>query len=523
MKIRSLFCLITTVAACGDNVASTDATEGSATAASTTASSTTEGTGPTSTSGPTTTVSSTATGTDGGDGTSTDPGTSTAPGTGSSGDASTSTSGSSTADVTASSTGSGTTDPGCGPCDEPNQQCVDNICVTSCQGQDPDPCGPDQVCDVISGECHDKDAPCTLDGANVPCGAGTCGPGSVCDGQGACLPIAPCGDVLCTNDGHCWGTSCVCERAAACSDPPLDLMNGPFAVEIGSIDFTDECIAWMVTLRSGTDYLRRLDPAGVLTQWSGVANLNMGEVKVLRRLTVPQLTNPLPIAGKEVPPPLPKEGYGEVAISYTCCPTCGCQANPPQGVARLVEEDPVKPLPIVIVAQATQGMGPFGSNAADAGPHGLTWGVDRVLYVGNSTANGEYNSADLDKMEQAVEFKFATRVTASAPVSPVHLLIALEGGEVYRFNVVTKQAELVIDLMSDVTSLSHDAFSGLVYAGLASLEVVEIDPFTGEVATFQTMPGKGRVAVSPSGKLWYTPVKYIANLPLSAWDLPGSI
>ena len=46
---------------------------------------------------------------------------------------------------------------------------------------------------------------------------------------------------------------------------------------------------------------------------------------------------------------------------------------------------------------------------------------------------------------------------------------------------------------------------------------------TGEVATFQMMPGKGRVAVSPSGKLWYTPVKYLQNLPLSAWDLPGSI
>ncbi len=42
----------------------------------------------------------------------------------------------------------------------------------------------------------------------------------------------------------------------------------------------------------------------------------------------------------------------------------------------------VKAIPIVIVAQKTQGTGPFGSNAADAGPQGLTWGVDRVLYVG---------------------------------------------------------------------------------------------------------------------------------------------
>jgi len=146
-----------------------------------------------------------------------------------------------------------------------------------------------------------------------------------------------------------------------------------------------------------------------------------------------------------------------------------------------------------------------------------------VLYVGNSTANGDYNSADLDAMTQQVEFKFASRVTASAPISPVHLLVALEGGQVHRFNVLTKQAELVVDLMSGVTSLSHDAFTGRVYAGTAALKVIEIDPFTGETATFQTMPGKGRVAVSPSGKLWYTPVKYIANFPLSMWDLPGSI
>ena len=63
-------------------------------------------------------------------------------------------------------------------------------------------------------------------------------------------------------------------------------------------------------------------------------------------------------------------------------PACGCQADPPQGTARLVEEDMVKPLPIVIIAQKTQGTGPFASTAADAGPQGLTWGVDRVLYVG---------------------------------------------------------------------------------------------------------------------------------------------
>ncbi|MCB9701547.1 MAG: hypothetical protein H6711_06635 [Myxococcales bacterium] len=412
---------------------------------------------------------------------------------------------------------------GCGICNQPNQECIDDVCVTSCQGQDPDPCGPDQVCDVISGECKAADAPCTLAGGSEPCGDGICGPGSVCDGLGECVPIAPCAAVECTDDKACWGALCSCTREIECTEPSADLLNGPFSVDIGGLDFADDCNAWMVTLRSGTDYLRKLTPEGVVTTWAGVANLNMGEVRVLKRLTVPQaLKPPTDLAGEEVTPPTPVEGIGEVAITYTCCPSCGCFVDPPQGVARLNEMDMQNPLPIIIVAKPTQGTGPFGSTAADAGPHGLTWGQDRVLYVGNSTNNGDLNTADLDMMTQDLLLTFDSRVTAGAPVSPAHILVALIGGEVYRYNTNTGDAELVVDLMADVTSLSHDSFTGLVYAGLSTLEIVELHPFTGEVATFDMMPGKGRVAVSPSGKLWFTPVKYIYNGPLTSWPLPDA-
>ena len=77
------------------------------------------------------------------------------------------------------------------------------------------------------------------------------------------------------------------------------------------------------------------------------------------------------------------------------------------------------------------------------------------MYVGNSTANGEYNTANLDKMTQEVVNVFNARVTASAPISPVHLLVALDGGDLYRFNVLTKQADFALDLMANVTSLIH--------------------------------------------------------------------
>ena len=145
-----------------------------------------------------------------------------------------------------------------------------------------------------------------------------------------------------------------------------------------------------------------------------------------------------------------------------------------------------------------------------------------MLYVGNSTANGDWNTADLEKGTVDVLYKFEQRVTAATAVSPVHILVALIGGEVLRFNTLTKDVEPVIDLMVDVTSLTQDKFDGLVYASLADLSIVAFNPFNGDVSDFGAMPGKGRVSVSPSGNLWFTPVKYINVMPLESWPLPSS-
>jgi len=304
-----------------------------------------------------------------------EPGTGTAGGT----DTGASTTDAATTSATAASSSGGLL---CDSCDEPNQVCQDGVCITGCQGQDPSPCGVDEACDIITGECKPSDDGCLLAGPAIACDAKSCGPGSVCDDQGTCIPVAPCLDVACTGAGACWGTQCGCERPIACADPSLAALNGPFSDKIIGLDFADDCTAWMVTLRDGVDYLRRLTPADELTEWPGVSNLDMGEVKVLRSLTIPQLGVPLPWTSEPRPPgePTPVEGLGEVAITYTCIG--GCDGNDPQGVARLVEDDPQNPLPIVIVAAVTTGAGPFGVAVVDAGPQGLTWGIDRVLYVG---------------------------------------------------------------------------------------------------------------------------------------------
>jgi hypothetical protein len=154
---------------------------------------------------------------------------------------------------------------------------------------------------------------------------------------------------------------------------------------------------------------------------------------------------------------------------------------------------------------------------------GLTWGDDLRLYVGNSEANGNFDTADLDAQTQQFLTMFESRVTAAAPLTSVHLLIALDTGELLRFNTELNEATPVIDLEVGVTTLSHDSFSGLVYASLSDLSVVAVDPFSAEVTDFAVMPALGRVAVSPDGKLWWVPAKYlIGNMPLSTWDLPSS-
>jgi len=437
--------------------------------------------------------------------------------------------------------GSDSSDGGGDPClfcDGPNQVCIDDACVTTCQGQQPDPCGPAEVCDVMSGECRAPDAACTLSGGYEACGAQQCGPGSVCNGQGTCVPVAPCGDVACLADGACWGQACTCERTIDCTPPDIADLEGPFSTEIGDLEFADDCTAWMVTLRSGTDYVRRLTPDGTLDEWGGVANLNMGEVKVLKAVTPPAGIAPggpdgvhgragASEAGRgdRLRTTLSRgaEGLGEVAITYTCCSTCGCFVDPPQGVARLVEDDPGNPLPLVIESVVTQGTGPFGNAAADAGPFGLTWGIDRVLYAGNSTANGEVVTADLAMGTQDAIGSLPARITAGAPLSAAHLLFAVEGGELYLFNVLTLESGLVTSLGEDVTSLSHDAFDGRVYAGLRTLDIVVVRPWTGEVTPFgEVMPGPGRVTVSPNGQLWFSPVAILQDQPITAWDLPNA-
>ncbi len=52
---------------------------------------------------------------------------------------------------------------------------------------------------------------------------------------------------------------------------------------------------------------------------------------------------------------------------------------------------------------------------------GLTWGEDRVLYVGNTMVNGDFNTADLEAETCDVLFQFEDRISARSEHLRKHL------------------------------------------------------------------------------------------------------
>lgn len=389
----------------------------------------------------------------------------------------------------------------------PGQVRATGGCVDECADPSAAPCASGQVCDVSGGRCVDEGTPGLLEATETPCGDGlTCGPGSECSVDGQCDPIPACARRVCSADGsRCWGRGCAYERpAGSCTPAPLERLNMDDFLLGGDggafdLEFDEICNAYAVTMISGTDYLRQVEPDGTLTVWDGVTNLNMGEVAVLR-----------PIGGEFGEG---ADGPGEVALTYVCCATCGCVGDDPQGVARLDREG-AESLPMVVEATPSTGAGPWNSSALDTGPYGLTWGRDRTLFVGNVTTNGDLVRASLEEGTSEELHRFDARVLATAVYNRSSLVVALEGGELWLASTATDSRAPLTTLDGEVTSLLRDALTGHLFVALGDGRVLELDARGAMVSTFHTFEGPVRIARSPDGFLY-------ALDP--GWPRPGAI
>jgi hypothetical protein len=358
------------------------------------------------------------------------------------------------------------------------------------------------------GKCVAPGDGCVISNPTVACGAGTCGPGTDCGPSGTCTLQPPCTKLVCVG-GTCWGEACSCTRPApACVPAPLGApgeagtLNDPAFVRQGKnagegafdLDFDPDCNAWAVTMISGPDYLRKVDPAGQVTSITGVTNLNMGEVAVL--------------TGKEG---VFGGGSGDVALTYICCATCGCilsgSGGNPQGAAIFDENGGTLPMKIP-TEKYTGGKGPFGVASLDTGPYGLSWGLDRVLYLGNVQENGDFVALDLLGGSTTPIVLFPARVNATAPFDRDRMVVALEGGQVWLVPILGIAAAPVelLKLPADVTSLLRDPWSGRLYAELSNLDIVSFKPDGSDLMTFAKAPAKGRIALAPDGYLYHLTV-----------------
>jgi hypothetical protein len=272
------------------------------------------------------------------------------------------------------------------------------------------------------------------------------------------------------------------------------------------LELDDACNAYAVTIISGADYLRQLAPDGTLTTWTGVTNLDMGEVAARRRL------------GGE----FGAGEVGEIALTYICCTTCGCTGSDPQGVARLDRGGAVS-LPMVIVAMPSAGTGPFGHSVLDTGPNGLAWGRDRRLYVGNVMAQGDLVRADLDAMSTMEIHRLPARIHASATFDPRSLLVALEGGDVWRVSTDGPERVLWASLGEDVTSVVRDPFTGRVYVSTSSARIVEFDRAGTRLSELTSTGLLGRLAYSPDGGLYFLVHGWAMRAEVRRYDLPAAL
>jgi len=391
-------------------------------------------------------------------------------------------------------------------CTSPGQSCSEGTCVDDCRPPTATPCAAGTVCSVAegsSGKCVKPTDPCVVTGPTTKCGAISCGPGSLCDGAGGCYAALPCKTTECKGSA-CWGASCSCTRPPPlCTPAPLGKAGdvgtlndfaftrcGPHAPcdgGIQSIDFDQACTAWGVTTISGPDYLRSIDPAGKVTEYTGLTDLDMGEASAVHGKNGEFGTS-----------------LKDVALTYTC--VCGCTPSSAsqQGVAQL--ELSSGKLPFRIPSKTvTNGKGPFGIPCVDGGPFGLTWGLDSVLYVGNVDTNGDYFAADLAAGTTKLVHTYPNRVHASAPFDKLRMIVALEGGEVWLQPILgsTSAPSKLVTLATHVTSIVRDPWSGRVYAELGDQSIVSFAADGTDVKPFDKAPAQGRIAIAPDGFVYH--------------------
>ncbi|MFO0649467.1 MAG: hypothetical protein U0326_24715 [Polyangiales bacterium] len=384
-------------------------------------------------------------------------------------------------------------------CASPDNVCAMGACAYDCRLPGAAACPSGRVCDFTTGACLAVDASCLLTGSFRACGAQSCGPGTYCDATTSrCAPFGACSALVCDTAGRCYGRDCPCTRPATCTPPTLDQLNtAPMNSGLVSLDIDDACNVYGSTVIGGTDYVRRMNPSGVYSEFAGLSNLDMGEVAVQR-------------GGGGASP--------NVAAVYACCSRCGCSGSVIQGVG-LVDRA-TNTIPMTAPAEVTTGGSAIPVIYFSEGPLGLAIAASGDVFVGNLRASGDYFRIPAMGASPVMVTTLPRRVHASAMLDPRTMLVAVETGELYRVDLAGGASpERVGTLGMGVASMRADFFSGRVYASLSDGRIVSFRADASDQRTVATLPDVQRIAFSPDGSLFHMSVAAVGTARFSRIDV----
>ncbi len=393
-------------------------------------------------------------------------------------------------------------------CPEAGASCVAGVCKSQCAAAGAKACPAGTICSVgdkAPGTCVKPGSGCVVTGTSTKCGAWSCGPGTLCDElAGACVPALPCQTMICANGG-CWGNTCPCKRPQPwCKTATLPKLNqNAFTSGLVDLDFDLGCTGWGVTVLNGPDKLRKIPPSGTVKEFVGVSNLDMGEAAALQGFAST-------FGGNEL----------EVALTYTCCATCGCFLNPPQGVAWLDQNKGTLPMMIPSV-KTTKGLGPFGNKLLDSGPQGLTWGLGTQLYVGNVDSNGDFHALDLQTKKKTKLTTLPARVYAATPFDGVRLVVALENKQLVLLHIGDGKTKPLATVKQPVTSLARDPFSGHIYVSFKGGEIRTLSGTGTDLGTFAKAAGSGRLSLAGDNHLYHLTAGPVSKAKVERFPLPS--
>ena len=263
---------------------------------------------------------------------------------------------------------------------------------------------------------------------------------------------------------------------ATCTPPSTTTLATYDPSGVTDLQFDDDCVAWVSTVISGTDYVYSIDSSGTTTVYSGASNHDIGSVAV------------------------DPSGSGSFAVSYNNVGYFGVVSG--------------SSIPVLTTGGYRKGSN-WSNQYLNNNASSMAWDSSGCIWLPNFSAKGSLDC-----------FSSSGGYTTLATLADYVESVALDADETLYASVdatvyqVDSQGtattwftfnEPVLDMVLDLT--------GEAYV-LTDLGVILLVDSTGTTSsTYASVSGEGKLAISPDGTLYYVQSQPVSPAVYSSWSL----